>query len=68
MVCEACRSEYLHKAGHWVKIIDWQNKIDAVRRCKVKRLSVEELATEELTDEWYEYYSHIKTKKAFTLP
>lgn len=67
MVCETCRQEYTHQEGYWVKIVDWQRKVDAVSRYEVKRRSVEELAAEELADEWYKYFSHIKTKKAFYL-
>ncbi|MGM0899210.1 MAG: hypothetical protein ACQEV0_14980 [Bacillota bacterium] len=67
MVCETCRQEYTHQEGHWVKIEDWQKKVDAIRRYKKKKLSIDELAAEELADEWYQYFAHIKTKKAFYL-
>lgn len=65
MVCEDCRSKYIHQEGRWVKMEDWQKKAIAVQRYKAKRLSIETLAAEELADEWYQHFAHIKTKKAF---
>lgn len=64
MVCENCRKEYTHEVGQWVKIEDWQKKVNAVQKYDVKKRSVEELAAVELADEWYEHFAHVKTKKA----
>lgn len=64
MVCETCRNEYTHEEGRWVKIEDWQKKRNAVQKYNAKKWSVEKLAAEELADEWYQYFAHVKTKKA----
>lgn len=64
MVCEKCRKEYTHEVGQWVKIEDWQKKLNVVQKYDAKKRSVEKLAAEELADEWYQHFAHVKTKKA----
>lgn len=64
MVCDTCRNEYIQQENYWVKKEDWQKKEMAEKKYKNKKLIVENISTDELAEEWYQYFSHIKTKKA----